>query len=126
SILSELSKAVESGAIRVVDLIFVIKDEEGNVTTAEIEDQSDELKEAASAFDLTGDLPLLTEEDVNKLGASMDNDTSAGVLVIEHLWAKGLKKALIDAGGELIAEGRVHSDKVSAAIEELALEPVKA
>lgn len=125
SILSELSKAVESGTIRLVDLIFIIKGADGKVAAAEIEDQSDELKEAASGFDLKGDLPLLTEEDVNKLGASMDNDTAAGVLVIEHLWAKGLKKALIDAGGVLVAEGRIHPDKVSAAVEELELEPAK-
>lgn len=119
SILSELEKATESGAIRVVDILFVIKDSEGNITVAEVEDQSDDLKAVAQATGHVGDLPLLTEEDVNKLGSSMDNDTSAGVLVIEHLWAKGLKKALIDAGGTLLAEGRIHADKITAAVDEL-------
>lgn len=119
SILEELVKASESGAIRVVDLLFVIKDADGNVTMAEIEDQHEELKEVAKAIGHEGDLPLLTEEDVEKLGASMDNDTSAGVLVIEQLWAKGLKSALIHAGAELIDEGRIRPDVVEAAVEEL-------
>ena len=119
SVLEELVKASESEAIRVVDLLFVIKDADGNVTMAEIEDQHEELKEVAKAIGHDGDLPLLTEEDVEKLGASMDNDTSAGVLVIEQLWAKGLKSALIDAGAELIDEGRIHPDTVEAAIEEI-------
>ena len=119
SILEELEKATASGAIRVVDILFITKDGDGNVAAAEIDDQSDELKAVAKATGHVGDLPLLTEEDVNKLGASMEKNTSAGVLVIEHLWAIGLKKALKDAGGVLVAEGRIHPDMVEAAVEEL-------
>jgi hypothetical protein len=120
SILAELAKATESGVIRVVDLIFVIKDANGEVAMAEIEDQDDELKEVAKSLGHMGDLPLLTEDDVKKLGESMENDTSAGLLVIEQLWAKGLKKALLDKGAVLLDEGRIHADKVTAAQEELA------
>lgn len=119
TILEELSKAAESGTIRVVDLIFVIKDADGNVAMAEVEDQHDELKEVAKLLGHDADLPLLTEEDVQKVGDSMDNDTSAGVLVIEHLWAKGLKQALINNNAILLAEGRIHPDTVSAAVEEI-------
>ncbi len=116
SILSELSKAIDSGVIRLVDLVFVMKDANGKVLGAEIEGQP---KEIQDALNFKGDLPLLTEKDVEKIGADLDNNTSAGVLVIEHLWAKGLKKALIDAGGVLIADGRIHSDVVTAAVEDL-------
>lgn len=119
SILEELAKVCESGAVRVVDLLFIIKDTAGNVTVAEIEDQADDLKAVAEAIGHKGDLPLLSEDDVNKLGAQMKNDTSAGILIIEQLWAKGLKKALLDAGGTLLDEGRIHADKITAAVEEL-------
>ena len=119
SVLEELKKATESGVIRVVDLLFVIKDADGNVAMAEIEDQHDELKEVAKAIGHDGDLPLLTEEDVQKLGNKMENDTSAGLLVIEQLWAKGLKQALLNVGAELLDEGRIHPDKITAAVEEL-------
>lgn len=119
SILSELSKAVDSGAIRVIDLIFIVKDAEGNVLTAEAEDQHEDLRAFVDTFGIDGDLPLIAEQDIEKLGESMENDSSAGVLVIEHLWAKGFKKALVDAGGILLAEGRIHPDVVLEAIEEL-------
>lgn len=119
SILEELRKATEAGTIRVVDLVLVIKDADGTVSMAEIEDQDDDLKEVAKAIGHEGDLPLLTEDDVQKVAANMDNDTSAGVLVIEQLWAKGLKQALLDAGAELLDEGRIHPDKIEAAVEEL-------
>jgi hypothetical protein len=117
SILEELTKAAESGAIRVVDLLFIIKDVDGNVVMAEIDDQSDDLKEVAKLLGRDADLPLLSEDDAEKIGAKMANDTSAGLLVIEHLWAKGLKGALINAGAELIDEGRIHPDLIVSAVE---------
>jgi len=119
SVLEALSKATESGVIRVVDLLLVIKDAEGHVEMAEFEDQEDDLKEVATLLGHTGDLPLLTEDDVQKLAAQMSNDTSAGILVIEQLWALPLKEALLHVGGQLLAEGRIHPDKVSAAVEEI-------
>jgi len=118
SVLKALADATERGLIRVVDLVFVIKHADGKVEWAEIEDQEDDLKEVSQLLGHKGDLPLLTEDDVQKLGAQMANNTSAGILVIEQLWAIPLKQALLHVGGELLAEGRIHPDKVSAAVEE--------
>jgi uncharacterized protein DUF6325 len=118
SVLRALADATQRGLIRVVDLVLVIKDADGHVDWAEIEDQEDDLKEVAQLLGHKGDLPLLTEDDVQKLGTQMPNDTSAGILVIEQLWAIPLKEALLHVGGELLAEGRIHPDKVSAAVEE--------
>ena len=119
SVLKALADATDRGLIRVVDLVLVIKDADGHVDWAEIEDQEDDLKEVAQLIGHKGDLPLLTEDDVHKLGAHMANDTSAGILVIEQLWAIPLKQALLQVGGELLAEGRIHPDTVSAAVEDL-------
>jgi len=121
SILSELTKAIKDGAIRVVDLIFIIKDEDGAFAIAEIEDQDEDLRDIVKIFELDKGLQLLSEGDVEKIAAAMDNDSSAGVLVIEQLWAKGLKKALLDADAVLLDEGRIHPDTVKAAIDDLAL-----
>ena len=120
SILSALSKAVESGAIRVVDLIFVIKYEDGAFAIAEIEDQDDALKEATKSFELDKGLQLLSESDIEKVAQNMESDTAAGVLVVEQLWAKELKEALLKAEAVLIDEGRIHPDIVKAAAEDLA------
>ena len=102
SVLEELVKASESGAIRVVDLAFVIKEADGAVVMAEVKDQSEELLEVARKLGFTDEMPLITEDDIAKIGDKMDNDSAVGLLVIEQLWAKGLKAALINLGAELI------------------------
>jgi len=119
SIMDELTKAVKNKTIRVLDLVFIMKDEEGNVTEGEFEDQSEDLKATFGDFAYDDSAPLLTDDDIQKIGDQMDDDTAAGILIVEHLWAKGLKRALMDAGGFLIADGRVHPEKVEAAVKEL-------
>ncbi len=120
SVLKELAKAVESGVIRIVDLVFVIKDKDGTIAMAEVQDQDEDLKEVAKILGHEDDMPLMTESDIEKLGSKMENDTSAGVLVIEQLWAKGLKKALLDKDAVLLDEGRIHPEKAAAAVEDIA------
>jgi hypothetical protein len=119
SILEALSKAAKNETIRIVDLLFVIKDEDGEITMSEVEDQHDELKEVAKILGHKGDMPMLSEDDVEKIGKLMENNTSAGILVIEQLWAKDLKKALIDANAELLDEGRIHPEKAEEAVKEI-------
>jgi len=119
SIMSELSKASKNGIIRIVDLLFVIKDTDGNIIEGEFEDQTDELRKTFGDFEHAEDLPLLSDDDVAKVGEQMKNNTAACILVIEHVWATGLKQAIKDAGGFLIADGRVHPEQVEAALEDL-------
>jgi hypothetical protein len=120
SILDELTKAADNDTIRVLDLLFIMKDEDGTVVEAEFEDQSDEFKEMFDNLGRADDMPLLSDSDVEKIGRQMDKDTAAGVLVIEHLWARDLKKAVMDAGGFLLADGRVHPEAVETALADLA------
>ena len=119
SILNELGKAVEGGIIRVIDLVFIVKDEDGTFAAGEFEDQSDEIKSALAKLGIDNQMPLFAESDIEKIAKDMKPNTAAGVLIIEQVWAKGIKKALIDAQGTLIAEGRIHPDNVTAALEEL-------
>jgi len=119
SIIGALIKAVDAGIIRVIDLVFIIKDADGIIASGEYADQPGELKQSLERLDISSDEPLFSEEDIDKVAEQMENDTAAGVLVLEHLWAKDLKKAIIDAGGMLIADGRIHPEMVEAAVKEL-------
>jgi hypothetical protein len=119
SIMRELESAVDNNVIRVLDLVFLIKDKDGNLIEGEYEDQTPELRREFGDFSSQADMPLLTDHDIAKIGEHLETDTAAGVLVIEHLWAKSLKKAIAGAGGFLVADGRIHSEKADAAVKEL-------
>jgi len=109
SILKAIGDAVENGTIGVLALSVLAKDDAGNVAEVNIADTGDgylvELTEKHSL-----DPSLITEEDITEVGDLLPENTAAGLLIIEHLWAKPLKEAIINANGTLIAEGRIHPD----------------
>jgi uncharacterized membrane protein len=108
-ILQELNEAMHNKTIAVLDVSLVTKDENGNMTSVELGASNPNL---AQGLTDVGTKPggLIQPEDLTEMGEVMDNNSSAGLLVIEHLWARGLKRAIKNAGGILIADGRIHPD----------------
>ncbi len=108
-ILKALEDATSQGIISVVALAFVSKDDQGSITTADVVNLGDEyLVEFTQT--LKTDNSLVTQDDIDEVGDLLENNTTAGLLVVEQLWAKPLKQALIDANGVLVAEGRIHPE----------------
>jgi hypothetical protein len=101
-----INEASAKGIIRLVDLVFVMKDQDGATTTLEIKDLPDDLKQAfaAVAEDAQG---LFTAEDIANLTDTLPPDNSALIILYEHLWAIRIKEALINAKGVLITQGRI-------------------
>jgi len=105
-ILRELRAAHEKGIIRVVDLLLLTKDASGNLAAMELSDLSGE--EAEQLGPIAGDLlQVLEPDDVEAAASHIPNNSSAGLLLIEHTWAVGLKQAILDAGGIPLAGGLV-------------------
>lgn len=110
----ELSKLIEAGVIRVLDLLFLHKDEDGNFEAMEIDDTEnvDELRALEAHV-----AEVLAAEDVAHLAESMENGTTAGVLVWENVWAAPFASAARRAGGQLVASGRIPIQAILASIE---------
>jgi hypothetical protein len=107
SILRAVGDAIDKGIIGLVALSVLKKDAAGTVTTLDITDSGDEFTlDFAKKYRPNAD--LVTDDDVTEIADLVEPDTSVGMLVVEQLWAKPLKKALLDANGVLIAEGRIH------------------
>lgn len=108
-VLEELAKVVKDGVIAVLDIALITKDKDGEVAALELSDMQDA---GVAGFAKANQIEsgLITADDVDEVGDIIEDNSSVGLLVIEQLWAKGLKKAIIDAGGELIAEGRIHPE----------------
>lgn len=108
-ILKAIGDALDSGVIGLVTLAFVSKDKDGNVTQLDIADLGDGYAvEFGQKY--KADPSQVTQDDIDEVSDLLENNTSAGLLVIEQLWAKPLKQALIEANGVLVAEGRIHPD----------------
>lgn len=99
-ILKELEKVVADGTIAVLDVGVIVRDADGTVTSVELTETSN--------LNLEGG--LITEDDVAEVGELLEDNSSAGLLIVEQLWAKGLKQAIINANGTLLDEGRIHPD----------------
>jgi uncharacterized membrane protein len=101
-----IQEARAKGIIRIVDLVFIMKDKTGATTTLEINDLPPEIKEAfaASSDEVEG---LFTAEDIDALTKELPPDNSALIMLVEHIWAIKIKEALINAKGELITQGRI-------------------
>ena len=116
-ILPAIAEQVEAGTIRIIDLAFVSKDADGNVTALEVSDLDSEIGQALHA--LLGDEKggLLNDEDIMAVAEEMEPNFSAGLLVWEDVWATKIKNSIIDAGGELWDLERIPYQVVDAAIE---------
>lgn len=111
-----LKDLVDSGTIRVLDLAFVHKDEAGDVTALELEDEGSELMAAMSWMFEERD-GFLNTGDLEDIGDALDPNSSAAILVWEDLWAARFADAVANAGGVLVDIQRVPRDVVAAAIE---------
>ena len=105
---------VDAGTIRVIDILILAKDDDGDVDAIELSDLGDLGPLAALEAELA---ELLAEEDVVHLAAAMDPGSAAGVLVYENLWAAPFASAARRAGGQLIANGRIPIQAIIASIE---------
>src|SRR6478736_2228824 len=97
-----LEDLVRSGMIRVIDLVFVTKDSDGSVVGIELSDL-DEATSAAFHPHVEEPSGLLSDEDIEDLGAQLEPNSSAAILLFEHLWATRFRDALVNSGGELVA-----------------------
>lgn len=106
---------VDRGLIRILDLVFVAKDEEGNVAAIELADLGGEVAELAIFEGASSG--LLDDEDVAEAGGVLEPGTAAALLVFENSWAAPFVAAVRRSGGELVASGRIPAEDILAALD---------
>lgn len=114
---AELAALVESGTVRVLDLLFVKKHADGSFEGFEKHDFDD--PDAAALGEIADQVKeILSEEDVANIANALEPETIAAVLVWENTWAAPFGSALRRAGGQLVATGRIPIQAILAAAEE--------
>jgi Family of unknown function (DUF6325) len=109
-----LADLVEAGTIRIMDMAFVGKDEDGTTAAFELMDLDPDVREGLENLDIeiTG---LFSEEDLEAAAEELDPNTSAALLVWEDVWAREVAEAMRAAGGVLFDFGRLPHEVVQAA-----------
>ena len=103
---------VDRGIIRVLDVAFMGKDENGSVFAMDFPD----LDDAFAAF-VGASSGLLGPEDLEEAAGVLEPGTSAAVLIWENRWAAPVAVALRRSGGQLVASGRIPVQGILAALD---------
>lgn len=110
-----LIELVDRGLIRILDLAFIAKDEDGSVAAVEIADLGDQVEEFALFAGASSG--LLSDEDIGEAAGALEPGTSAAVLVYENRWAAPFAAAVRHSGGQLVAGGRIPIEEIEAALD---------
>ena len=113
--LPHLVDLVDRGLIRILDLTFITKGEDGSVAAVEIADLGREVAEIAVFEGASSG--LIHDDDVTQAGDVLEPGTSAALLVYENTWAAPFAGAVRRSGGQLVASGRIPVQDLLAALD---------
>ena len=111
-----LAKLVDAGTIRIIDIAFVGKDEDGEALGFELAELDPDVREGLENLGVEVE-GLFNEDDLKAAAEELAPNTSAALLVWEDVWAKEVAQAMRDAGGELLDFGRLPHEVVQTARE---------
>ena len=126
-IADELARLQSGRTIRVLDLLFIGRDTDSDeIVVLEHQEESmgaivgallglriddAEVQEHAFGF---------SQAEIDEMGAGLDPGGSAGLMLIEHVWARDLKRAIRDAGGRMLGQDFLTPETVAAVEPQLA------
>jgi hypothetical protein len=115
--LKHLVDLTDRGLIRVLDLAFVRKNEDGTVDGLLVADLDQDGTLDLAEFEGASS-GLLSDHDYDEAGAALEPGASAAILIYENRCAAPFAAAVRRSGAELIASGRIPVDALLEALEE--------
>jgi len=117
-ILPDLLELVDKGIIRIIDLVVMMKDQ-GEVIVRELRELD------AAHIDMFNPLKaevsqMITRTDIDMIAEQLAENSTAGLMLIENLWAKKTQQAMLDANGRLVMFERIPHDVVEEALADIA------
>ena len=107
---------IEKGIIRVFDVMFVTKEADGTFSGFDANDLTEKGVGDLAVFEGASS-GLLGDEDLQHAADAIEPGTSAVMIVYENRWAGPFVSAVRRNGGQLIAQARIGTDDLIAALE---------
>jgi hypothetical protein len=98
-IVAELQRFDDSGMLRVLDLLFVRRDESGELETRP---------------GIPGRPTLVSQADVDEVASSLETGQAAGLVLLEHVWQGELEEAISATGGVILQQGLLDAQQTQA------------
>lgn len=111
AVVAEIRRLVESDVVDLLDVAYVAVEPDGEMTTRELEDLTEEFPRLAElGLDAPG---LAGAEDLEEVADSIAPGTAAIVLVVEHSWARTFVTAVEDSGAYVLSSERIPAEVVN-------------
>ena len=100
-----IADLVRTGTVTIIDLVFAIKDEAGDLSIVEITDiDGDGVPDLVAA---SGINHVITDDDIDDAEAVLEPNSSALLILFEHTWALKVSQAMRNADGEVVYQERI-------------------
>jgi len=114
--LAALVDLVDLGIVRVLDLVFVMRDTDGSITAMELRDIDGDGELDLTVFEGASS-GLLDSSDLEQAGSVLEEGASAAILVFENSWAIPFMRGIRNGGAEVVAAGYIPADDLVAALD---------
>jgi uncharacterized membrane protein len=136
-VVDELAKLEGERTIRVLDVLFIARDPDSEETVVLEHPNAEKLGGIVGALlgvefegEAKAEAPAVaggeehafgfTQQDIQEMASGLGPGESAGLLLIEHVWARDLRRAFRGAGGRMLGEGFLTPETIRAVEPELA------
>jgi hypothetical protein len=109
-----LQDVVEKGYVTLLDLVYLSKDEQGNVTQVDVDEDLNEVGLEILSIEAKA---LISDEDLDVVRDSIEPGSSAAIIVYEETWARQIASRTRAAGGEVVLHVQIPRDVIVAAVE---------
>ena len=114
--LDVLVDLVDRGVVRILDLLFVARDDDGSTRVIELQDIDNDGDLDVAVFEGASS-GLLDDSDLADAASVIEPGSSAGVLIFENTWATPFTQALRRGGAQLVAAGYIPQDDLEASLD---------
>jgi uncharacterized membrane protein len=113
---ASLLELVDQGIIRILDLVFVMRDSDGSIQALDLQDLDRDGKFDLAVF-AGASSGLLSEGDLSEAAAVIEPGSAAGILIFENRWATKFVQALRAGKAELVSAGYIPQTDLMAALD---------